>query len=275
MGGLVILDTNALKCIRRKDDLEAVERSLRSVSLELAPTALNAIEVIKNENAATRQELLSLLARIAGGRPLLPLVTDKLRQVAEALTSGKGKVQLDVSMLEWVIYEPERLTDDHVRWAGEYAAKLQAPWDTSHEKARRHLQARIRAAGGVDPWGSIPEFLDRQWMRVDQLDVFIDAMWVQLGLAGTPPYGVLLKDESWRLYFEGLGATIYERGVMKETPRRVHVPDVMMLAYLGGHDPRIMVTDDGGLRRAANAVLAGRYPGSRVLTPLQLCELAA
>jgi hypothetical protein len=274
MSGLVVLDTNALKYLERIEDLGAVERSLRAVGLQLAPTALNVLEVIQNRNPETRGRLLRLLARIANGRPLLPLVTYMLRQVAEALVAGAHHVLLDTSMLEWAIYEPERLTDEHVRLARDYTTKLQAPWDASHEQARKHVQALMRESRGVDPWGGIPQFLDQQWMRIEQLDAFIDATWVQLELEGKPPYAELLGDETWRLYFEGFGATIYERAFMKETPRRVHVPDVMLLAYLGGQYPRILVTGDNGLGRVGAAVLEGRYPGSRVLTPRELLELS-
>jgi hypothetical protein len=273
--GIVILDTNALKSVEHPNDLARIQRSLRAAHLELGPTALNAIEVIKNENPVTRQRLLGVLARVADGRPLLPMVFDMMRTVAAGMVAGKSHTLLDFSKLEWLIYEPERVTPEHVRLAHDYTRQLQAPWDIGHENARAHIRGRVKESATVEPWGDIPSFLQHQWMRVEQLNGFIDRIWALLGLPDKPPYEELLRDDTWRLYFEGIGATIYERAAMKETPRRVHVPDVMLLSYLGGFYPRVIVTEDVGLQRVARAVLDRRYPGARVLTPVQLRELAA
>lgn len=135
------------------------------------------------------------------------------------------------------------------------------------------MQKRIKAAGG-DPWGSIVEFLNHQWTRIEQLDAFFDLEWTHLGLPGDAPHAALLANEAWRLYFEGIGATVYERAVAHETPKRVHVPDVMLLPYLGGAPRRVLITDDKGLQRVASAVLLGRYPGARVMTTQQVLEAA-
>lgn len=264
-----------LKVLEDPDARERVRASLRAAHLALWPTALSVIEVVSTENPRVRSRLLSTMATIADGSPLLPLVNDLLRQVAQGLLNGHAEVELEPSELEWMIYEPERITDDHVRLAGEWLEQLQAPWDTAHSKARAEMRARIKKLGPGDPWGSIPAFLESQWSRVEQLDSFIDLEWAELDLPGKPPYAQLLANEPWRLYFEGIGATVYDRAVSAAMPKKVHVPDAMLLTYLGGRPRRILVTDDSTFRRLASAVLVSRYAQSRVMSTAEFVALAS
>jgi hypothetical protein len=168
----------------------------------------------------------------------------------------------------------DELLNFRVRLANELMDNMQEPWERAHEAARKEIQKRLKAIGG-DPWGSIPAFLDQQWTRVGQLDAFFDLEWKHLGLPGAAPHEALLDSPAWRLYFEGIGAIVYERAFAKEMPKRVDMPDVMLLTYLGGSTPRIIVTEDKGLQRVASAVLLGRYAGARVMCPNELIDSAA
>lgn len=273
--GIVVLDTNAIKALERDETFRRVASSLRAAGLAFAPTGLNVIEIVKSENPHVRSRLLSTLAMVAGGAELIPPVLEYLALIGDAIVSGHTYVDIPPSELEWMIYEPERITDDHVRLAQDWSRKLQEPWDRAHTRARRDVKALPKRAGTTDPWGSIPRFLDEQWTRVGQLDSFFEQYWRRMELPGSPPNEELIADEAWRLYFEGMGATIYEQAVQHEMGSKVHVPDVMLLTYLGGATARILVTEDRGLHRIASRVLVRRYSGSRVLKPSELLDLAA
>jgi len=99
-------------------------------------------------------------------------------------------------------------------------------------------------------------------------------LWAGFELPAPPPFEALLQNEAWRLYFEGLGATVYERCIPNQQPRPAHVADVLQLVYLAGSLRRTIVTDDAGLRRVARAVLISRYSDASVMTTAEFLAAA-
>jgi hypothetical protein len=259
MPGAVILDTNALKHLARPDQRERVVTGLRAADLVFIPTALNVLEVVKTENEGVRPQLLATVRDLAAGHHLLPMPTRLLSQVGKAIVEKHDRFPLDASELEWVVEHPERITNTHVTGAARILRRNQEFWDKRHRDGRRAIRDLLRAKGVRDPWGDIATFLQVQWTIPSNLDTYIEKMWAGLKLPEPVPIDDVLANETWRLYFEGVGASIYERCVLAQQPRPVHVADLLHLVYVAGWNPRILVTDDGGLRRVASAILVGRY----------------
>lgn len=274
MPGAVILDTNAIKWLETEGARQRLRASLRAADLALWPSALNALEAVATENPRVRVRLLDTLRELSPSQHLLPLPTDLLRRVGESILAGDGGFVTPESGLEWLVHEPERITDEQVPQAGEIAAHSQHVWDEGHRKARRRVREILRAEGRRDPWGDVPSFLEQVWMRPQQLDTFIEGMWREMNLPAPAPLAALLENEAWRLYLEGFGATVYEHCVPSQVPKPAHVADVVQLVYLAGASRRVFVTEEKPLTRVAMAVLPRRHALSRVMHPRDLLAAA-
>jgi hypothetical protein len=272
--GTVILDTNALRHFAASATRERVRRSLRASDLMIWPSALNVLEILKHDNPAAQATLLDVVDALAEGRPLLPTPTDFLKQVGAAIAAGAPGVELQASGVDWCLRDRHRLKLDHRAAAKAMLDDTQQRWTGSHRAARLAIRPLLKAAGDRDPWGSIPAFLDRQWMRLEQLDTLLAGVWRSFELPEPVPYAALLADETWRLHFEGSGATVYEQAVLPQAPKPAHAADVAQLIYLSGAARRVLVTDDKGLQRVARAVLEGRHAGSRVMSTAEFLALA-
>jgi len=178
------------------------------------------------------------------------------------------------SGFEWVVREPERIRPKHIAMARDALNRNEIALREAHRFGRRRIRDLLRKQAVNDPWGSIGAFLEHQWTTLPMLGDTIERLWSQMGFASPPPSGLLLGDEAWRLYFEGTGATVYERCVPDQTLKPAHATDVVQLAYLASRRRRVFVTDDAALTRVANAVLRGRYPQTRVLSVSELLALA-
>ena len=272
--GAVVFDTNTLKYLERDDVRRQVQGSLRAADLGLRLSALNVLEVVKSENPRVRTRLLRIAATLTADRWVIPEPPRLLKRTGEAILAGEHGFVPDRSGLEWMLEDPERIDESHVREAQRILGVMESEWQTAHDLARATLQPMLRAKHGGDPWGSIAAFLEQQWTTVEQGDGILQSLWTLVGLPGPAPIEVLLGNEVWRLFYEAIGAVVYERTIPNKLPKPAHMADVFQLIYLAGAARRVLVTEDGGLLRVANQVLSGRYAGSRVMPPAELLVLA-
>lgn len=270
--GILLLDANALWRLEESDIRQRVLRSARAADLLYRPTAVNLFEIVRTTNEKRRLRLLSIMAELADGAMVLPLPLEFLRRVGEMISRGNHTFMHQPSDHEWMLYEPERITAQVAEAAGRMLDEQQAIFDDRHNKARKHVRDLLNEKGIKVPWGSTVAFLDEQWTTRSHLDTYVEKHWEQLGLPGAAPIDAVIQNEAWRLHFEGLGATVYERAVVNQAPQPAHLSDIDQLVYMAGSPKRILVTDDGGLRRVANDVLHRRYCGSRVITVAELIE---
>ena len=275
MPGVVVLDTSAVKHFARPAQRERVLAGLRAADLVFVPTALNVLEVVQTENESVRLQLLAAIRELAGGHYLLPMPTPLLGQIGHAILDQRDAFLLEASGMEWVVEQPKQLKERHVTDSARILRRNQEFWDARHREGRRALRALLRDKGVVDPWGDIPTFLEVQWTVRSNLDTYIENMWAGLKLPGNAPVDEVLKNDTWRLYFEGVGASVYERCVLRQHLRPVHIADLLHVIYVAGWDRAIFVTDDKALRRVADGILAGRYQGKRVMTTSEFLRAAA
>ena len=264
--GIVILDANAFWQLENPEIRERVVASCRAADLLFHPTAINLFEIVRTPNPARRSRLLGTMAAMSQERPVLPFPVECLRRVGEMISRGEQTFEHEPSDFEWMLYESDRITEDHVAGAARLLNEKQVEFDARHKRARRHVRDLLKSKQLGDPWGSSVRFLDEQWTTRSHLDTYIERYWSQLGLAGHAPIDSVLTSEAWRLSFEGLGATVYERAVASQLVQPAHASDVAQLVYLAGNPKRVLVTDDRGLRRVATDVLSGRYAGARVIS---------
>lgn len=264
--GTVILDANAFGRLQHAEVRGRIERSLRAANLQIWPTAINALEIVRHENPATRSLLLRIGAELSGTRYLLPHPKDLLKRVAGMIESHGHEFDQESSDYEWILHEPERITEQHVAEAGRLLDEHEARFAEMHRRGRRAIRNLLRKLGGADPWGSIPAFLDQQWTTPDMLGDQIRTLWQGYGFEQAPDVERVLANDTFRLYFEGVGATVYERAVLSQSPRPAHIYDLVQFVYLTGTPKSILVTDDVGFARVARAVLEGRYRNTRVMS---------
>ena len=268
--GKLIVDANVLGRLAEPLDRERLIASLRVADLQVWPTAVNVLEAARHRNAAIRTKLLSTVGALAAGRPVLPLPLDFLRATGRMIQRGEYAFTHVPSRLEWMVEHPQRVSDEDAVKAGEMLDEPEESFARMHQKARRELRSYLRESGIGDAWGSIPAFLENQWMSPGHIDVYFTRLWTQLGMDGEAPLGRLKSNEAWRLFFEGFGATAYERAVRSQSQQPAHLYDILQLVYMSGTAKRIFATDDRGLARVGSAVTHMRYPNSRVISTAEL-----
>jgi hypothetical protein len=197
-----------------------------------------------------------------------------LKQVGAVLHEESAKIKIAPSGFETVLHNPNRLTAGMIRGAKQFLQREQIKWNEAHRITRARVRGMLAQHGQRDPWGSIASFLDEQWTTVDMLGSMIESMWAVSRIPGTPDIQLVLVNEVWRLLFEGIGATVYERCVPGQTLPPAHAADVAQLVYLADRTQRVFVTGDNALLRVAKAVLERRYGGSRVLSPEEFLALS-
>jgi hypothetical protein len=272
--GIVVLDTNALKVFESPEARDRILTTFSTQHLAIWPSALNVLEIVKMKNPRIRGRLLSTIRELSSGRALLPMPLSLLKRVAESIVSGESGFRTGPTGIEWVVNAPERLNDQQIAQTTRSLRESQDFWDAHHRLGRIAVRAKLKEAGVTDPRGTVAVFLQQQWTKVTQLDSFIDSMWAAFSLPGLPTYEALIENEAWRLYFEGLGATIYERCIPNQAPKPAHIADVIQLVYLAGAKRRVLVTNDNGFGRVATAILTNRYSNASVLTTSELLDTA-
>lgn len=268
--GSVILDANAIGRLEDVPTRERFQRSLKAADLSVWVTAINVLEALKHKNAQVRTRLLSTLRALSEKHWVLPLPSEVLKRAGRMITERATEFTHEESGFEWLLHDQTRIEATHIEQASDLLADAQRTFDNAHRKGRRVFRRFLKQQGAKDPWGSIPSFLDNQWMVGSHLDSYVESIWAQLGLPGNAPIDEVLENEAWRLYFEGTGATVYERAIVSQSPQPAHLHDVVQLVYLAGASKRILVTDDNGLSRVASAVLRGRHKQSRVMSVMEL-----
>jgi hypothetical protein len=73
---------------------------------------------------------------------------------------------------------------------------------------------------------------------------FVVDLWNHFGFTEDAPIEPLLRQDVWRLFFEGYGVAVFERVMEQKPPRPVQYNDIIQLIYLGGRGRRMLVSDD-------------------------------
>lgn len=264
--GVVVLDTNAIGRLAEPEYRARAQRGLRAVNLEIRPSFANLMELASNRNANHRTRRLTVVAELMRSGGLLPGPQDLLRQVGVALVRGVRFVPT-LYGFEEVFLTPGTLTPEWVERVRINQLKQKERWNKAYDQIRADVQAELREKKLLDKWTSIPDFLEREWMRPERAGLLMKSMRDGLGLPATLGWDVLSRNETWRLFLEGLGANHYEQCILRDRTKPAHPADIAQLLYLSVGRPRILVTRDGGLCRVASAILDRRYARSRVMHP--------
>jgi hypothetical protein len=275
MEGTVILDANTLWRLEDPSVRDRVAHSLRAADLIFRPTAINLLEAIRTSRSTLRSRLLAVIRGLWNETVVRPLPREILALTASAMARNAPHFEWAASGYEWMLRCPDLIGPQHVAFAAKYLDEGQAEFDDMHKVGRSVLRPYLKEHGQRDPWGDIPTFLDVTWTQAKHLDTYIARTWSSLGAPGTPEIGRVLRNEAWRIYYEGMGGAVYERAILSQSPSPVHLSDIRQLIYLAGSRRRILVTDDKDLQRVADAVLRGRYAGSRVIGVQAFLDLAS
>jgi predicted nucleic acid-binding protein len=272
--GIVILDTNVLKSLLDANRRVAILGSLRAANLQLRLSAVNVAEVVPLLNERTRAQLLALIAELSETVGLYPLTFELLRLNGQSVVDGADGFWLTTHPLESNFLLPGAITP---QWAARIEDSKRdqiARWSAMYANIKSTLKPYLVEQGDPDPWGSVPAFLDKRWSQPDLSGTLVEVMWKLLKLDGTPPPNLLEINEAWRIHFEGMGADYYEKTISKKTARPTQPNDLAQLAFMSLGRPRILVTEDKGLHRVAQAVTRGRYPDTRVMWARDFIESA-
>lgn len=271
--GTVVLDSNVVRHLEDLTVRRRVLRGLRSHGLRVVPTGLTLLELASTPDSSLRYRLLDTMAELSESSSVRPLPVTILEWTGRMIAAGQTSFSWPRSGMEELLYDRAVGHDEVVVAAREHLKEQQSDFEEMQVRARRLIRGSLRRRSLSDPWGEIPTFLDRQWTRKSYLDAEIQQTWQTLELPGTPDVAEVLKNEAWRLFFEGVGATVYERCVRPQTQRPVQLVDSRQLVYLAGSKDRMLVTDDEALLRLARAVADGRYAAVRILRTSEFLAL--
>jgi len=261
-GGFVILDTNALAAFEDQERLAAVRGSMRAAHLWIWPSSINALEIVRHENAHIRSRLATVLETLQVDRPLLPPPDDLLHQTALARLGGADGMLVDDSGFEWLTSRPENMSAEQ---RAEVVQTLDQ-WDTALDNAftnnRQRIQQFLKQPKLGKTWDGAEHFLEEVWLRPSQLDDLVASEWLRLGLPNGPPsVEKVLEIGAWRLHFAGFGAALYHRVIAPEQSRKIQAVDIAQLVYLGGRSRALIVTRDMAFLKVAIAATA-TYPSA-------------
>lgn len=245
--------------------VRTIKRSLRTVGLEVAASAVNIVQLAATPRISEREARFAALQDLTEGRPALPWPWDLLRLLGETVQRGGRGLYLPASGGEWVLTTPPRPDDPRVTQSRSQLEQMDATFEKSVGKSRSPIRGWLRANGIDNRWSSIAEFLDSQWTRLEQVDTLIERIWTQLGLVGSAPSN-LLQCDSWRLLIEAFGSAAFDRAIARNQGRTVQLSDYLQLTYLGGTPRAMLISEDVPFVRVGAALVNGRYPGAHVTT---------
>ena len=263
--GIVILDTSALKYLEDPDAKKRVRANMRAADLFIRPSVINLLEILKTENPSIRERLRDIMRDFCQGMPLLPWPHDLVKEIGTAVAENRNQVAITETGVEWLLDAPPEEVKQQVELAQEVMRSLEQEFTDLHDDARPELQSFLKEHDLKDHWHDGAAYLDEIWSRRPHIDDYVIGIWKQLGLPGEPPVATMLNNEVWKVFLEATGFAAYERAVQQQPPKRVQYADLLQFVYIGASTRRILVSDDNGFLRAAEAVLRERYPTVRVM----------
>lgn len=220
------------------------------------------MEAASAKDLKVRERLRRTIDAIRGRRPLLPSPFALLKQIGHAYLSGSDKITLGRTNVDDLLShgtsEPDR------ERVSAFLMEIEERHSKTHRAARHTIQQYLKDNSLRGSWESLGYFLDSLWSAEDNLSHFAERVWGALRLPGAAPTDKLIKDETWKLFLEAEGISVYQRGVMFEQPKQVHRVDLLQLPYLSLGRRRILVTADRPFLLAAQQLLGSRYQLSRV-----------
>ena len=258
--GAVIIDSNCFKRLEEPTIQDNFRRIINAKNLEFWPTALNALELAKTRTNAVRERLLRIISALSQGSLLLPAPHSILSRIALAGLRGETDFfQTEASGLEWLLEDAKDLTPEVIDQAQDLSQKIDAGFEQSHAEMRSFLKKNYKQTLIKETWPSARAFLDSIWMRPEQLGTIIQGIWKILDLPGTAPIDFVLSMTAWRLYLEGLGATIYRRAISSEQGKVVQMSDLSQLVYLAGRHRSLLITEDIPFLQTVRDVVEGQH----------------
>jgi len=223
------------------------------------------LEAAQCTDPILRKELLETLAEIAGENLALPLPAEGLRKIAEAHASGARMVDWGDMKVTRFFRHADTVDDSEAADVRQYLLAQEATWTSMHAQATERMRPVLKELGGANRWTSPAEFIEECWTDSDFLSGFIEPIWEMWGFPAPAPVEDLLKHQAWRLFFDGLGASVYAKHVAHPQLRKVQEADLEQLVYLGHAQSRVFASEDVGFRDLANAILRGRYDQAEVV----------
>src|SRR5438874_13306140 len=97
--GAIILDTNVYRVLRTSRAQARLRRYLEESSLQVWPSALNALEAAATADQWVRADTLTTIREVAGTQVLLPMPGQLLKRVGEAIIRGENSFRTGESGL--------------------------------------------------------------------------------------------------------------------------------------------------------------------------------
>lgn len=261
--GILVIDNNCYARLSDPDALRRFRANLRAANWIAQPSEVNLLE----SSAAppdVRARLLRTIRAVADGQPLLPWPIKLLKQIGQAMTRGEFRFTVPPSGAEWYLDDPAAVEEVGTE-ALQFQRDIELAFSQLHQRNRQRVQAQLRQQRARDEFGSARDFLERGWAQTGGRRMYAEVTWKALALPGKPPLDAIEANEAWRLLLDAEGVAAYERAIAHEQPKFVQRMDLVQLVYLALADRRMLVTADAPLRRAADAVLIGRYPDARTV----------
>jgi len=209
VSGVVILDAGVFDSLKPREVRVRVKRAMRVRNMEIVPTDLNVFEAIKSKNPDARTEALARIREMTGTHRRPPLPTIMLYDIGAALTGDRSR-EARRSPFDAVLKHRRRPAASLAERSAEMLGNRAAKWDEANEKMQPVMAERLRETGDRDPWKSIGAFLRDEWPRPDRSLTMMGWLWSGYGLPMDVAPEMLVAHEAWRLYFDGLGASVYE-----------------------------------------------------------------
>lgn len=265
MRRIFLIDSNCLNQLSSARSRERLRANLRVTGKEFWPTGSNVLEALKSRDPEKRTRFLRVLADLADGNHSITLATEVLRRIAVAVAYGNPGADLSEPAFTALFRDPGDVSDEEATQVREYLLASEGGFSQVHQTALATLRPLFKAEGGMKRWPTVRVFLDETWTREEHLGSYVEELWRLWELPGSAPYAQLLDYDAWRLFFDGWGATVYQRQIVHPQRGKVQLSDVTQLAYLGIGAHRVFATEDDAFRELGNEVLNRSYAHARMV----------
>lgn len=266
MSKIFLLDNNCLNRLLSSRLRHRLRANLCVTGREVWPTAMNVLEILKSRDREKRTQFLEPLAELARDNLALTLPTEGLRRIAEAVAYRRPEIDWSAPEITRLFRDPASVTDAEAAATRDYLTHAENSFNATHRHASQSLRPMLKAEGGMERWPTVRTFLDDVWTRPEHLRSYVDLLWELWKLPGRAPFEELLDYDAWRLFFDGWGATVYERQIVHPQRRKVQHSDLVQLVYMGPASGRVLATGDEAFRRLGNEILTRSYPLARIVT---------
>ena len=246
--GYAFLDNSTLAQLQSITILERFWERLEYLGLTLLLTELNVLQAMAAGPLRARR-LLEILTAVARSDWVLPTPDVVLRDAITQSTAARSGLSTELFALN----HPDAIEDfeNECRRARAWTAHADQAYAAYLHEHRAATRTKLRQALIRPTLEHLPAFI-ANWPRMSEYGAYRQHLWRRLGFDGSAPAGIEQRLPVLRLEMAAQGVGLFEHIMAYDGGRPTERTDLLHVCYLGMAEHCLLISNDKGLRRAAN-----------------------